>query len=77
MTSVLKYLSRISNNIWDFYYEGFRDMTVGKTLWMIIIIKLIVLFGILKLFFFPDILSRDYSTDEQRAEHVRKELIHR
>ena len=26
--------------IWDLYYSGFRSMTVGKTLWMVILIKL-------------------------------------
>ena len=37
-----------------FYADGFRSMTVGRKLWVIIIIKLIVIFGVLKLFFFPD-----------------------
>ena len=27
--------------IWDFYYTGFKSMTVGKKLWAIIIIKVI------------------------------------
>jgi hypothetical protein len=58
-----------------FYRDGFKSMTVGKTLWAIILIKLVVLFLILKIFFFPDILSRDYSTDEERADAVRTSLI--
>lgn len=61
-------------SVWNFYYEGFRDMTVGRSLWLLIIIKVIVIFGIIKFFFFPDILQRDFETDEQRADHVRKEL---
>ena len=39
--------------IWLFYYDGFKTMTVGKTLWWIIIIKIIILFLILRLFLFP------------------------
>ena len=39
--------------IWLFYYDGFKSMTVGKTLWWIIIIKVIILFFILRLFLFP------------------------
>lgn len=39
--------------IWLFYYEGFKSMTVGKTLWLIIIIKVIIIFAVLRLFFFP------------------------
>ncbi|MDE5905180.1 DUF4492 domain-containing protein, partial [Duncaniella sp.] len=53
------------------YVDGFRSMTVGRKLWLLIIIKLFILFFIFKLFFFPDILSRDYDTDAQRAEAVR------
>ncbi len=61
-------------SVWRFYYEGFRQMTVGKTLWAIIILKLVIFFAVLKLFFFPNILKRDFSTDSERADHVRKEL---
>ena len=57
--------------------DGFRSMTVGRKLWLLIIIKLFILFFIFKLFFFPDILSRDYDTDAQRAEAVRESLLNR
>lgn len=60
--------------LWLFYYEGFRDMTTGRTLWFIILVKLFIMFAILKLFFFPDLLSRDYDNDADRASHVRREL---
>lgn len=60
--------------IWRFYYEGFRHMTIGKTLWAIILLKLFIFFAVLKFFFFPDILKRDFDTDEERAGHVRAEL---
>lgn len=52
-------------------------MTTGRSLWVLIIVKLVIIFGILKLFFFPDLLSRDYDTDEQRAEAVRTYLTNR
>ncbi len=35
------------------YIDGFRQMTLGRILWTIIIIKLLLVFGVLKLFFFP------------------------
>ena len=60
-----------------FYVDGFRQMTVGRSLWLLIIIKLIIIFGVLKLFFFPDILSSDYDNDAERAEAVRESLINR
>ena len=43
--------------IWKFYWDGFRSMTIGRTLWALILIKLFIMFAILKLFFFPDFLS--------------------
>ena len=33
--------------IWNFYLEGFRSMTLGRTLWVIILLKLFVMFFIL------------------------------
>ena len=61
----------------DFYIDGFRNMTVGKTLWTVIIIKLIIIFAVLKLFFFPDLLSLNYDNDTDRANHVREQLGNR
>jgi len=56
--------------VFHFYRDGFRSMVLGRTLWKIIIIKLVVMFGILKLFFFPDYLQTNFSTDRDRADHV-------
>ncbi len=38
----------------DLYVDGFRSMTLGRTLWLIILIKLFIMFAILRIFFFPD-----------------------
>lgn len=64
-----------AKRVWSLYYDGFREMTVGKTLWAIILIKLFIFFVIIKFLFFPNILNRDFDTDEQRADHVRNELL--
>lgn len=58
-----------------FYYEGFRSMTIGRTLWAVILIKLGIMFLILKLFFFPATLR---GMDEgQKADFVTRELLNR
>ncbi len=57
------------------YIDGFRNMTVGRTLWALIIIKVVVLLAVFKLLFFPNVLSNNYDTDQERAEAVRKSLI--
>ncbi len=64
------------NRVFRFYYEGFTTMSWwGKRIWIILLIKLFVIFIILKLFFFPDFLRKNYRTDEQRSEHVLEQLI--
>ena len=60
--------------LFSFYFEGFRRMTWGRKLWGIILIKLFIMFAILKIFFFPDILKRDFETDEQRSNHVLEQI---
>ena len=59
----------------DLYVDGFRSMTVGRKLWALIIIKLILLFGVMKLFFFPNILNERYDNDADMAAAVRTQLI--
>lgn len=61
----------------NFYIDGFKNMTVGKTLWTIILLKVFIIFAILKLFLFPDFLSSKSSTEEGKADYVRSELINR
>jgi len=47
----------------------------GKKVWIIILIKLFIMFAILKIFFFPDFLKRNYEDDKQRSEYVLDQLI--
>ncbi len=63
-----------SGRVYGFYRDGFKRMTLGKTLWKIIIIKLVVMFAVLKLFFFPNYLNTNFDTDEQRADHVLEQI---
>jgi hypothetical protein len=63
------------NHIFRFYYEGFRSMPEwGKKAWIIIIIKIFIMFAILKIFFFPDILKTKFDNDKQRSEYVLDRL---
>ena len=62
--------------VFRFYMEGFREMRLGKTLWLIILIKLFIMFFILRLFFFPNYLGQ-FDTDAEKEEHVSGELIDR
>lgn len=59
------------------FWEGFRSMTLGKVLWTIVIIKLIIMFLILRPFFFPNYLNSKFDDEESKADYVRQELIDR
>ena len=68
-------LTTFPRKVWALYYDGFRNMTVGKTLWIIILVKLFIFFVVMKMLFFPNILHRDFDNDQDRADHVRNELL--
>jgi hypothetical protein len=62
--------------ILSFYYDGFTNMSDwGRKVWMIVIIKLFIIFVVLKIFFFKDFLAVKYDNDKQRSEYVREQLI--
>lgn len=68
-----------AKRIWIFYRDGFREMTVGKTLWALILIKLFILFFRAEaLFSFPIFLSMKGNTDDaSKAHYVGTELVER
>lgn len=76
MTKVITDMNIITTikKVFRFYSEGFKNMRVGKTLWAIIAIKFILLFVIMKLLFFPNILKENFQTDSQRSEYISNQL---
>ena len=64
----------IASNIIGFYVDGFRRMTLGKTLWAIILIKLFVLFAIVKVFLLPNHLNSLCDTPAQKSACVADSL---
>jgi hypothetical protein len=34
------------------------------------------MFAVLRLFFFPDVLKRDFNSDEERAKHVLEQMTY-
>lgn len=59
-----------------FYLEGFRGMTLGKTLWMIILVKVFIIFFIMRVFFFPNFIGQ-HADDGKEADFVSKQIINR
>ncbi|MCX6243231.1 MAG: DUF4492 domain-containing protein [Bacteroidetes bacterium] len=49
-------------------------MTTGRNLWIIILVKLFVIFIVLKLFFFPDFLNSRFANGKDRSNYVLHEI---
>lgn len=60
------------HRVWTFYRDGFRQMTWGRTLWIIILLKLFVIFVVLRIFFFQPMLKGLH--DAQKSEQVGRRL---
>lgn len=62
--------------VFDLYYDGFRSMKLGRTLWAVILIKLFIIFIVLKLLFFPNFL-KEHAEEGQESDFVATEMIDR
>lgn len=59
---------------YDLYCDGFRHMRLGKLLWVIVLVKLFVIFVVLKIFFFPNFLSQ-HAQEGEEDEYVASQLL--
>lgn len=64
------------HKVFDLYYDGFRQMTLGRTLWAIILIKLFIIFVVLKLIFFPNFI-KEHADKGQEADFVATQMLKR
>lgn len=65
-------MKKVFVSIYHFYADGFKNMTWGRQLWWFILLKVIILFVVLRLFFFKPSLSG--KSEEQKIEHVGNHL---
>ncbi|MBO5895000.1 MAG: DUF4492 domain-containing protein [Alistipes sp.] len=59
--------------VWNFYVDGFRAMTWGRQLWLLILLKVIILFALLRAFFFEPVLAG--KSDDERSSYIGDQLI--
>ena len=61
------------------YRDGFRGLTpTSKKLWLIIVLKLFIMFAILRAFFFPNHVKQQAKEQHiERSEFVGDELLNR
>lgn len=62
-------------NFFTMFRDGFKAMTLGRTLWILVIIKLCIMFLILRPIFFPNFLNSKFKDTESKSDYVRQELI--
>jgi uncharacterized membrane protein len=60
--------------IFYFYYNGFRSMTWGRSLWIIILIKLFIIFFVLKVFFFRDFLDTKFRSNHEKEQYILEQI---
>lgn len=61
-------------NIINFYKDGFKNLTLGRVLWKIIFIKLIVILIILNFFIYDKSINTEYKTENQKIDFVYKNI---
>lgn len=59
-------------SVWNFYRDGFKGMTWGRVLWAIILLKLFILFAVLRPWLFRPALAG--MTDAEKQETVAGNL---
>ena len=69
---MMKRPAEILSSIWALYRDGFRNMTWGRPLIWLIILKFFILFAILRVFFFKPAMAG--MSDDQKSEYVGKQL---
>lgn len=66
---------KVFRKIFNFYYDSFRSINkLGVRLIIIIMIKLFIMFVILKILFFPDFLDSKFKNDKQKSEYILDQL---
>ncbi len=59
-----------------FYIDGFKNLSdLGRKLWVIIIIKLVVIFVVFKVFFFPTLESKIKKKENLKELYIKQQTI--
>lgn len=61
-------------SIFLFYYDGFKNMTVGKILWKIILVKLVIILVFLKYFIHDKNFKTEYKTYDEKVNFVYENM---
>ncbi len=65
---------RLTRRVYEFYRDGFRNMDIGRVLWLVVAVKLFLIFVVIRLFFMPDTLKEKAGKGNE-AEYVSTQII--
>ncbi|MBR0255268.1 MAG: DUF4492 domain-containing protein [Bacteroidales bacterium] len=68
----MRNLRHMMSSVWLFYRDGFRNMTWGRPLIWLILLKVFILFAILRVFFFKPVMAG--LSDEERSRVVGERI---
>ena len=68
----MKILADRLRPIWEFYRDGFRNMTWGRPLIWLILLKVFILFAILRVFFFKPAMAG--MSDREKSDAVGERI---
>ena len=61
--------------LWQIYYDGFSHLPRwGKVVIAIVLAKLFIMFVVFRLFLMPNYLNSQYTTNQEKGNHVLNEL---
>ncbi|RXJ87988.1 DUF4492 domain-containing protein [Arcobacter sp. CECT 8985] len=60
----------IVSKIFSLYRDGFKNLTLGKSLWKIVIIKLLVIFIVLNYFVYDNSLNSKFKTNKEKQNFI-------
>jgi hypothetical protein len=66
-------IAKAASSVWKFYRDSFREMTWGRPLVWLILLKLFIIFAVLRVFFLKPEMSG--MTEQQKSEMVGNRLI--
>jgi len=71
---MIQKVKRLLSFFLNLYKDGFKNMKLGKKLWLIVALKLFFLFVVIKWLFFPDVMKENFHTDKERSSYILNQL---
>lgn len=62
-------------SVFNLYYDGFKNLTIGKSLWKIVIIKVFTILVVLNIFVYDKNFKSEYKTKEEKQDFVYTNMI--